>query len=158
MSFIRFFDAMDVVEIQNLVYRYCWHIDHGDFQALAQMFAHAEVTLPAGLYRNDPAGLEAVFREYVRMYPDKTPRTRHVTTNLIIDAEAVDKAVANSAVMVFQQTDGLPLQPIIGTRNFDRFEKVDGHWRFVARRIEIDLFGNLSAHMRRPLAPSASSP
>lgn len=143
--------AMDVVEIQNLVYRYCWHIDHGDFDAMAQMFAHAEVTLPAGVHRNDPAGLAAVFREYVKVYPDGTPRTRHVTTNLIIEPESSGRAAANSAVTVFQQTDELPLQPIIGTRNFDRFEKVDGHWRFAARRIEMDLFGNLSAHMRRPI-------
>ncbi len=71
-----------------------------------------------------------MFRDYVQTYPDGTPRTRHVTTNLIIDAESSDRATATSAVTVFQQTDELPLQPIIGTRNFDRFEKVDGVWRF----------------------------
>jgi hypothetical protein len=53
---------------------------------------------------------------------------------------------------VFQQTDELPLQPIIGTRNFDRFEKVDGQWRFAARRIEVDLLGNVSAHMTRDIS------
>ena len=156
MSATGHLDVMDVLEIQNLVYRYCWHIDHGDFHAMAQMFAHAEVTLPAGVYRNDPDSLEAVFREYVRVYPDGTPRTRHVTTNLIIDAETGDRASCNSAVTVFQQTNELPMQPIIGTRNFDRFEKVDGHWRFAERRIEMDLFGNLSAHMRLPVTPGGA--
>ena len=92
-----------------------------------------------------------MFRDYVRIYPDGTPRTRHVTTILIIEPESDDRATSNSSVMVFQQTDELPLQPIIGTRNFDVLEKHDGSWRFAARRIEMDLFGNLSAHMKLPI-------
>jgi hypothetical protein len=79
-----------------------------------------------------------------------------VTTNLILDVEGPGQVSANSAVTVFQQTDELPLQPIIGTRNFDRFEKVGGRWRFAARRIEIDLLGNLSAHMLQPVSVTAS--
>jgi hypothetical protein len=31
------------------------------------------------------------------------------------------------------------LQPVIGGRNYDRFERVDGVWRFRERRIESDL-------------------
>jgi hypothetical protein len=145
------FQTLDLLAIQNLVYRYTWHIDHGDFASMAALFEHAEVTLPAGVYRNDPEGLAAVFKDYVRIYPDGTPRTRHVTTNLIIEPVSSTLAEASSAVTVFQQTDELPLQPIIGTRNFDRFEKVDGRWRFAARRIEVDLLGNLSAHMAREI-------
>lgn len=144
--------AMDLQQIQNLVYRYCWHMDHGDFDAMAALFANAEFTVPAGVYRNDPGALAAMYREWVRIYPDGTPRTRHVTTNLIIDAEAPGRASANSAVTVFQQTDELTLQPIIGTRNFDHFEKLQGRWRFAARRIEVDLVGNLSAHLMKPMA------
>lgn len=146
------FQALDLLAIQNLVYKYTWHIDHGDFAAMAAMFADADVTLPAGVYRKDPQALADVFKEYVRIYPDGTPRTRHVTTNLIVEPISSTEAEASSAVTVFQQTDQLPLQPIIGTRNFDRFEKVGGRWRFSARRIEIDLFGNLSAHMLKVIA------
>jgi hypothetical protein len=143
--------AMDLLQIQNLVYLYTWHLDHGDFDAMGQLFAHAEVTLPAGTYRNDPASLATLFREYVRVYPDGTPRTRHVTTNLIIEPETANVVNAISMVTVFQQTDAFALQPVIGTRNFDRFEKVDGRWRFAARRIEMGLTGNLSAHMKKPI-------
>ena len=75
-----------------------------------------------------------------------------VTTNLILEPEGPARASGNSAVTVFQQTDQFALQPIIGTRNFDRYEEVDGQWRFAYRRIEMDLFGDLSAHMRRPVA------
>ena len=146
------FGALDILQIQNLVYTYCWHIDHGDFDAMARMFAHAEVVLPAGTYHCDPEGLAAVFRDFVQIYSDGTPRTRHVTTNLILEPEGPAAASGNSAVTVFQQTEQFALQPIIGTRNFDRYAKVDRQWRFAYRRIEMDLFGDLSAHMRRPVA------
>lgn len=145
------FSTADSIAIQNLVYRYCYHLDHGDFEAMAGLFAHADVTLPAGVFKADPAGLAAVFREYVRIYPDGTPRTRHVTTNLIIDPDGADHATANSSVIVFQQTDALPLQAILGTRNYDRFERAEGGWRFAARRIEMNLQGDLSAHMLLPI-------
>jgi hypothetical protein len=147
--------AMDLQQIHNLVYRYCWHVDHGEFDAMGELFAHAEVTLPAGVYSKDPAGLASVFREYVALYEDGTPRTRHVTTNLIIEAEAADRASATSMVTVFQQTDTLALQPVIATRNFDRFEKVGERWRFAARRIEMGLFGHLSAHMKQSVGGAA---
>lgn len=143
--------AADSTAIQNLVYWYCHHLDHGDFQAMASLFADAEVTLPAGAFTCDAAGLADVFRQYVRIYPDGTPRTRHVTTNLIIEADGPDRATANSSVIVFQQTDDLPLQAILATRNYDRFERVDGRWRFAARRIEMNLQGDLSAHMLLPI-------
>jgi hypothetical protein len=54
--------------------------------------------------------------------------------------------------MVFQQTKNLPLQPIIGGDYRDRFEKVDGVWRFSERHIGNDLFGNLSAHGKYQLS------
>jgi hypothetical protein len=146
------FGALDILQIQNLVYKYCWHVDHGDFDAMARMFADAEVVLPAGTYFRDPQALAAVFFDYVQLYSDGTPRTRHVTTNLMLEPEGPTRASGNSAVTVFQQTDKLALQPIIGTRNIDRYEKVEGQWRFAYRRIEMDLFGDLSAHMKRTVA------
>ena len=52
-----------------------------------------------------------------------------------------------------QATEALPLQPIIGGRYFDRFAKVDGVWRFTERRMEMELFGNLSAHLLQQFGP-----
>lgn len=148
--------AADSIAIQNLVYWYCYYLDRGDFEAMAGLFAHAEVTLPAGVLKSDPAGLAAMFRQYVRIYPDGTPRTRHVTTNLIVEPDGSDHATANSSVIVFQQTDALPLQAILATRNYDRFERAEEGWRFVARRIEMNLQGDISAHMLLPIGESAS--
>jgi hypothetical protein len=49
---------------------------------------------------------------------------------------------------VLQQVDDFPLQPIIAGQYRDRFEKVDGGWRFTERVIHPDLIGDLSRHMR----------
>lgn len=140
--------ATDLIALQNLVYRYCWHLDHGDFDAMAALFSHATVHLdPAGTFERDPAGIAAVYRTYVKIYPDGTPRTRHVTTNLILDPVSDDEVRSSSSVVVFQQADTLGLQPIIVTRNHDRFVRTQGEWRFAERSIEMNLLGNLSAHM-----------
>jgi hypothetical protein len=45
----------------------------------------------------------------------------------------------------------LPLQPIVAGRYRDRFECVDGVWRFTSRHIIIDLMGDISHHGATPL-------
>jgi hypothetical protein len=68
--------------------------------------------------------------------------------NLIIEPDGPDRARSTSCVIVFQQTAEFPLQPIIGGDYEDRLQKIDGHWRFVERRIRNDHIGDLSAHGR----------
>ena len=46
--------------------------------------------------------------------------------------------------------DDFPLQPIIAGRYSDRFERVDGVWRFSERIIHPELYGDLSHHLRGP--------
>lgn len=147
--------ADDYFAIQNLLFRYCDRLDRGDLDGMAELFARADVYLPADPQPiRDPARIAALYRQYTRLYPDTgTPKTRHVTTNVMIEAEGEGHARAQSYVIVFQATNDFRLQPVIGGRNHDRFVKVDGTWRFSERRIETDLFGDLSAHMLQPFGP-----
>jgi len=147
--------ADDYFAIQNLIYRYCDRLDRGDLDGMAELFAHADVHLPGDPNPiRDPARIAALYREYTRIYPDTgTPKTRHVTTNVLIEPEGDDRACAQSYVIVFQATKDLRLQPVIGGRNHDRFVRTGGVWRFSERRIETDLFGDLSAHMLQPFGP-----
>lgn len=142
---------MDIISIQNLLHRYCDYLDRGNLDAMAELFAHADVYLPgvARWYRADPQGLAMSYREWVRLYPDGTPRTRHIASNLILEEDGPGRAKAQSYIMVFQSTGGFSLQPIIGGRNIDRFEKIGGTWRFSARTIESDMFGDLKSHLMR---------
>ena len=148
-------NAEDYFAIQNLVYSYCHRIDRGDFAGVGELFAHADIIVPAAT--QPVRGVQAIhdmYAKFTRRYPDgNTPKTAHVTSNLIIEADGADAAHSQSYFMVHQATAALPLQPIIGGRYFDSFARVGGKWRFTERRIEIDLVGNLSAHMLQAIAP-----
>ena len=142
-------NADDYFAIQNLIYRYCECIDRADFKGIAQLFAHAALHVPAlpQPVRGVEA-IEAMYSQFTRVYPETgTPRTRHVTSNVIIEPDGADAARSSSYVLVHQATPALTLQPIIGGGYRDRFARVDGRWRFTERRMEMDLFGNLSAHL-----------
>ena len=90
-----------------------------------------------------------MYQDSTRLYPETgTPRTKHVTTNAIIEVdEAAGTGTARSYFTVFQQTGELPLQPIISGRYHDSFERADGAWRFRTRRMFVDLWGDLSKHL-----------
>jgi hypothetical protein len=136
-------------EIETLVMTYAERVDLGDFVGVAALFAHATYRAEnAGqvMSQEGSAAVQATFETMVRRYPDGTPRTKHVTTNLMVEVDG-DTATSRSYYTVLQQTDLLPLQPIIAGRYHDRFERVDGSWRFVDRLIFSDLIGDLSQHL-----------
>lgn len=136
--------------IENLVYAYAELIDAGDLAALAQLFSHAEFIGPDGQVAARGAGeFLTLMDKAVRIYADTgTPRTKHVTTNLIIEVdESADSARARSYFTVLQATDELPLQPVIAGRYRDTFTRVDGRWRFSERQSIPELFGDLSQHL-----------
>ena len=142
-------DADDYFAIQKLIFTYPRLLDRGEIDAMAALFAYATVYFPEQPpIHADAAAIARAYRDFLRISPDGTPRTRHVMANLIIEPDGPDRARSTSCVMVFQQTDALPLQPIIGGDYEDRLQKVDGEWRFIERRIRNDQFGDLSAHGR----------
>jgi hypothetical protein len=143
----------DYLQIQNLLHRYAHLIDQADFDGVAALFAHADVYMPgdAGVFRKDAPGLAKLWRDWCRVYPDTgTLRTRHITTNLILEDDGRDRAKGRCYVLVVQQTTALPLQPVIAGTYEDKFEKIAGVWRFAERREEgtnFELVGDLSAHL-----------
>lgn len=140
--------AEDYFAIQNLVHTYPYLIDGGDFEALGRLFARCKIYSGDHLVADcQPEAAMAMFQNWIYLY-DGVPRTRHCLSNLIIEPESGTRAVVRSYVMVFQQTDALPLQPIVGGDYLDTVEKIDGAWRFVERRMAQDLVGNLSVHGR----------
>ncbi len=138
-----------VQEIANLVFHYAELIDLGDFESVGRLFAHGHVTTNLDpTERKGAAGMQTQLEEWTRRYADGTPRTKHLTTNLIIevDEEAVT-ARCRSYYCVLQQTDSLPLQPIAACRYHDEFRRIDGTWRFAHRHYLNDLVGDVSAHL-----------
>jgi hypothetical protein len=140
--------------ITNLLYGYGERIDAGDFAGIGELLADARVSDESG--RLDIRGAEAVRHLYeatTRLYPDTgTPKTKHVITNPIVEIdEARGSAECRSQYTVFQQTDTLPLQPIITGRYHHHFERVEGVWKITAHRFFVDLVGDISQHLLVPL-------
>ncbi len=93
--------------------------------------------------------IEKMLRDNLITYEDGTPRTKHVTTNVIIEVdEDAGTAVSRSYFTVLQALPDLALQPIAGGRYHDRFERRGGWWRFVERHVHTDLLGDVSRHLR----------
>jgi len=142
------------VPITNLLYRYAELMDGGELEAAAALFRHARVK--SGGEMKDEAGLLEVWHRFVKIYPCGTPRTKHVVTNPILEIdEDAGTATCRSYYTVLQATPELPLQPVAAGRYHDRFERVDGAWRYSYRDYSLfDLPGNLSQHLlQMPVVP-----
>ena len=58
-------------------------------------------------------------------------------------------ATCRSTYTVIQQVNEEPLQTVAAGRYHDRFERVDGEWRFSERDYSrLDLVGDVSRHLR----------
>ena len=135
-------------QIRNLLYRYMEATDNGDFDTRAALFEHAVVHFPEPMGSLSGAAVAESFRSRQRLY-DGIPRTSHLCLNVIIELDdTATSAAVRSRYLVLQETDDLPLQPIITGRYHDRFERVDGKWRFAERRFIIDLVGEMSSHQK----------
>jgi len=137
------------IAVGNLIARYAELIDLGDFEGVADLLGEAAVgegDSSALLTGRD--AILAMFTTTTRLYPDGTPGTKHVTTNLILDLdEESGTAAARTYWVVLQAVPALPLQPILAGRYHDRFRRTDGSWQFSERRYLIDLVGDVSQHM-----------
>ena len=135
-------------EIENLVYAYAERIDAGDLAGVAELFRHGRIEAAPGVVLEGVDAVRKLYESSTRLYDDGSPRTRHVTTNVIVEVDdGADTATARSSYTVVQQTDALPLQPIIVGRYRDSFHRVDGRWCFDTRQMFVDLTGDLSHHL-----------
>jgi 3-phenylpropionate/cinnamic acid dioxygenase small subunit len=140
--------------IENLIATYAELVDDGDFAGVGTLLAHATFTGGAGSVSGADA-IEKMLRDSLIVYDDGTPRTKHVTTNVAIEVdEEAGTAVSRAYFTALQALPDLALQPIVSGRYQDRFERCDGHWRFVERRVRTDLVGDVSRHLRRAAADS----
>jgi hypothetical protein len=139
----------DKLAITELLYRYAELIDAGDFDGVGQLLARATF---AGTRSASTSGSDAIaklFAMTTRRYPDSgnTPRTRHLVLNPIIEISAERTATARSTFCVIQNTETVPLQPIVVGRYFDAFSCDDAGWYFTERQVDVEMIGDVSAHL-----------
>ena len=74
--------------ITTLMFRYAEYVDAADFDAIADLFADAVITNEG--VEGEIAGGEAIKQLYLRtnrVHDDGTLRTRHLTSNVIVDID-----------------------------------------------------------------------
>jgi 3-phenylpropionate/cinnamic acid dioxygenase small subunit len=144
--------------IEALVFRYAERLDEGDFAGVGELFAYGRITTEdATVVAEGSEAVERLYRHTVRLHDDGTPRTRHVTTNIIVELDPSGAtAEARSYFTVLQQTADVALQPIVAGRYRDRFELVtdgngggdhDGQWRFTERQMFPLFVGDVHDHL-----------
>jgi 3-phenylpropionate/cinnamic acid dioxygenase small subunit len=139
----------DEQAIRNLLFSYAERIDRGDIDGMARLFEHAAYRAGDQPAIRDWRRVAQLNKSLVILYQDGTPKTQHVTTNVLIELDANGAtAAARSRFSVLQGAPGQPLQVIVAGRYHDRFEKVGGAWQFNARHILMDLIGDLTHHLR----------
>jgi ketosteroid isomerase-like protein len=144
--------------IEALVYGYAAAIDAGDLETFGSLFADATMAIAGSPV--EVRGAEAVRALVTRglHWYDGTPRTRHITTNLVVAlGPDGDRAMATSSVVVHQALADFPLQVILVAHYDDEFERVGGAWRFARRVLTYDLLGDLSRHFTKPVPDSVGS-
>lgn len=147
----------DACDIKNLIYRYADYIDRGQLKAVARLFERGRLIAVDGAGdEQELVGVEAIaamYAAFTRLYEDDgTPHTQHLTSNVIVEVEeGGQRAAASCYAVVFQALEDFPLQPIIGVRYQDVFEKAGEQWYFASRRIETRLTGDLGQHLLKPV-------
>ena len=147
-------------DIARLIFTCDDRNDRGDFAGVGELFAHGTVRVKD--MEGSWSGADAVAAQFARatqVYPrvdGVSALTHHMSTNLVVTIdEAAGVATARSCYTMLQATDDLPLQIIDAGHNVDRFERVDGKWRWIDRFITVELHGDLSHHLHPQVTPFA---
>lgn len=143
--------------IEDLLSTYAERIDAGDLDGVADLFAHGRILgqedgPPESVFEGRE-GVRRMYERMVRIHPDGTPMTKHLTTNAIVEVdEAAGRATARSTYLVTQATPELPLQVIVTGHYRDTFHRPQGPaggWWFDSRTMYVDQVGDLSQHLTR---------
>ncbi len=121
--------------IRDLLARYCFHFDAGEFEQWLELFT------PDGVFDVGPRGCirgQDGLRDFLRVLPlvDGLPMTRHCVTNILIDVDG-DRAAARSYVMVLGPGERVAIG--VAGRYEDEIVKQAGRWRFRLRKVHFDL-------------------
>lgn len=121
----------DLLQIQQLLYRYCHAHDSRDPELLGQCFTSDVELLGA-------KGREAVVARYAEGYKQLTAQRRHVLTNIFIVEDGDDSAVVQSYITLYLIRDQRLELHLTGTYR-DHVVVEGGQWRIRARDAVMDV-------------------
>ena len=126
----------DLLEIQQLIYRYAWLIDTRDFDGLDAVFAPG-----AEVHYNVFGGVKQSFPEvkaFLRMGLSLHRVTQHQMSNPLVEL-AGDRAQARTygnLVHVQELLDGKPSTVVQHAIYHDALERLPVGWRITSRRLD----------------------
>jgi 3-phenylpropionate/cinnamic acid dioxygenase small subunit len=139
----------DEREITELLYRYAELIDAGDFDGVGRLLARSTFGGPASGSVSGADNIAKLFAMTTRRYPEhgNTPRTRHLVLNPVVELSGDGTAATRSTFCVMQDTETVPIRPIVVGRYYDAFARDDQGWYFTERKVDIQMIGDVSAHL-----------
>jgi 3-phenylpropionate/cinnamic acid dioxygenase small subunit len=134
----------DKLAVTELLYRYAELIDAGDFDGVGALLGRGSFMGVSGAGK-----IAKLFATTTRRFPEhgNTPRTRHLVLNPIVEVNADGTASARSTFCVVQQTETVPLQPIVVGRYSDAFARDSTGWYFTERTVDVQMIGDVSDHL-----------
>ena len=134
-------ELADRLAITELLYRYAELIDAGDFDGVGATAGPVDVRGTRSQSISGADNIAKLFAMTTRRYPDhgNTPRTRHLVLNPSSRSAPDDglrTATSRSTFCVMQDTETVPIQPIVVGRYNDRFGCDDDGWYFTERKVE----------------------
>jgi len=146
--------------IEETLYRYAEAIDTADIETVGQIFAAGALIHDDGTETRGPKAIFDLYSNLIIFYDADgnevpyarracTPRTKHVTTNLIIEFDVeLNVANARSYFTVYQTINDNNVI-IAGGRYADRFEYDPYGWHLIERKIHIENRGDMSHHLKK---------
>lgn len=145
--------------LEERMYRYCEAIDNADLETLGNIFAAGALINQDGTETRGPKAITELFSSMIIFYDENgnevpyanqacSPRTRHVTTNIIMEFDNNVEIAKTRSYFTVYQTINADNVIIAGGRYHDRFERDPYGWHLIERRILIDNLGDMSKHLK----------
>lgn len=139
--------------IRNMLYRYCWLVDQGRFDEMAEMYDECDIYYGDYLaIHHDKAAFAQGFKDGNITYePDGSCRTIHMCIDPIIKVdEEAGTATAQHYTVVLQGIVGTIKPQILAMDvKFDTFvRKPNGEWKFATRNMGSRAIGDMQYHQR----------
>ena len=127
----------DKLAIEELIARYNYSIDGGDYETWVDCWSDDAVLDGVGQYRVGIEAIRAFANSYEQNHRSKTPGLRHFTVNIVSDING-DEATSRSYLQL-TRTGTKGVQIIFTGRYEDVLIKRNGEWRFRGRKFIQDM-------------------
>ncbi len=143
-------------EIERQIYQMGYYLEDGNFEAVAELLAHA--TFGADIIgRAAFRGREEIRQQYERTnvrYGDRGRATKEIYSNILVDIDLeIGRAKSVTSYTVAQQPPGDSFELIVAGRYEDEWQRLDTAWQWADRYIRVQYRNNLDRHMHADQHP-----